>query len=184
MLAKGVARLEIIKLPTLTVPVPVGVKLIFWLVPVAVIVIPLVRPTIKSVTTLALLVILPVAFTTPPVVIFPPDTLPVAVMSPAVPKLPTLALPVTLNAPPVFKLPPSILPVAIIKPPVPKLPTLALPVTLNAPPVVKLPPDTLPVAVTKPAVPKLPTLALPLTLSVVMNAVFDNAIPPPLAEIV
>ena len=131
------------------------------------IVTPLVLPTIKSVTTLALLVILPVAFTSPPVIILAPVILPLAVINPAVPKLPTLALPVTDNTPAVDKLPPEMLPVAIIKPPVPKLPTLALPVTLNAPPVVKLPPETLPVADTKPVVVKLPPAILPVTSKLV-----------------
>ena len=55
--------------------------------PVAVIVTPLVRPTIKSVTTFALETILPVAFTTPLVVKLPPLTLPVTVRDVNVPTL-------------------------------------------------------------------------------------------------
>ena len=45
---------------------------------------------------------LPVALTTPAVVKLPPVTLPVATIRPAVPKLPTLALPVAFNVPDIF----------------------------------------------------------------------------------
>jgi len=76
-------------------------------------VIPLVLPTIKSVTIFALETILPVAFITPPVIKLPPVILPDAIKvlaeitltldtlppDPDVTILPTVALPVTFSVP-------------------------------------------------------------------------------------
>jgi hypothetical protein len=156
---------------------------------------PVVLPTIKSVTKLALVVILPVTsneLNVPTLVIFGcagVDNVPLILLP--------LILPSALRTTTVFAdvavsvLYPSsksafrfvtlvvdattigAVPfatfdsnvLAITVPAVPRLPTLALPVTLNVPPVDKLPPVTVPVAVIIPAEPKLPTLALPVTLS-------------------
>ena len=117
----------------------------------AVIVTPPVLPRILSVITLALDVILPVA-----------------VITPAVDRLPTTALPEALRvaldtAPAVVILPPVIRPVALTAPPVDRLPTVAVPVADTAPPVETLPNVPVPVALTKPTVIKLPTSALPDT---------------------
>ena len=112
---------------------------------------------------------------------------PVAMITPAVPKLPTLALPTTdkvvpilalaptLAKPAVIKFPPVMFPVATINPAVPKLPTLALPVTdkvvptLAKPAVIKFPPVIFPVAIILPAVPRFPTLALLVTFNKVVD---------------
>ena len=99
----------------------------------------------------------------------PPDTLPVAVISPAVPKLPTLALPV------IFAVPAMLAPVAVntalaVALPATKTETLALAVrvTFELPFCSKplLIVVMLPVVMIAVAVPKLPTLALPVAFSV------------------
>ena len=119
---------------------------------------------------------LPVAFTSPPVLILPPSMLPVATIKPPVPKLPTLALDVTLNTPPVVKLPADKLPDAVttllVLSNVNAVLVLAVPASLNTTPVldpgiVILPemlPTTLPIkfgAVTLPLTPKVPVTFAP-----------------------
>ena len=61
------------------------------------------------------------------------NKLPVALIDPAVNKLPTVALPVADNIPAVNMLPPVTLPVAVISPVVVKLPPLILPLAVIVP---------------------------------------------------
>ena len=164
--AVGVASEVIFLLLTSTVPIPFGTRLMFVLVPAAVIVTAVVLPIIKSVITFALEVMFPVAAMTPPVEILPPDTLPVAATAPPVVKFPPETLPVAATTPPVVILPPDTLPVAATTPPVVKLPPDTLPVADTTPPVVKLPPDTLPVPVSNVPAILAPVVVITNTLGV------------------
>ena len=108
--------------------------------------------------------------TLPPVIKFPPVTLPVATTRPAVFKFPPTTLPVAVMVVP-----------ALINPDVVKLPPTTLPVDTTRPAVTKLPPVMLPVAELTPVmsrpvventatfeVPAMLTLALPLVVVVIL----------------
>ena len=114
---------------------------------------------------------------TVPVLTMAAVTLPVAVTSPAVLRLPTEALPEVVSVVPVMAaleliLPPVMLPVALMVPAVDTLPNVPVPVVVIVVPVMAaletmLPPDTLPVAFTVPAVDTLPKVPVPVVVMVV-----------------
>jgi hypothetical protein len=93
---------------------------------------------------------------------------------PAIDMLPTVALPVAVIDPAVRKLPPVTLPAALTAPPVAMLPTVALPVADMLPAVLRFPPVTLPATDNETKVPTLVMAGCAALLT--LAAVLANAI--------
>ena len=191
VVADGAARLVILLLLTSTVPVPFGARVMFVLVPAAVIVTPVVLPIIEFVTRFALVITLPVADTMPPVFKLSPVMLPItdralvalsnvnALLEPALPsllKITSLFEPVTAKLPEILpitlpkKKAAVILPLALIVP----LPNTVFEVALPTVNPVSVPTDVIldcALVVTVPAVVAVPALvAEPLKVAVIILA--------------